>query len=144
MRKLVLLSMMGLGIFTGSAQTKIRLITLDPGHFHAALVQKSGYPDIDTTVHVYAPEGQEVRAHLALIDKYNTRSEQPTHWKEVLYTGPDFLSRMFSEKAGNVVVLAGNNQHKIDYIEQSINSGFNVFADKPMIIEARDLVRLEH
>lgn len=129
---------------TGTGQTTIRLITLDPGHFHAALVQKSGYPDIDTTVHVYAPEGQEVRAHLALIDKYNTRSVQPTHWNEVVYAGADFLSRMFSEKAGNVVVLAGNNKHKIDYIEQSVNAGFNVFADKPMIIEGRDLSRLEH
>lgn len=131
------------GTLTGRTQTPIRLITLDPGHFHAALVQKSGYPDIDTTVHVYAPEGQELRAHLALIDEYNTRSEQPTHWNEVVYTGPDFLSRMLREKAGNVVVLAGNNKNKIDYIEQSVNAGFNVFADKPMIIEARDLSRLE-
>ena len=130
-----------IGVLESRAQ--IRLITLDPGHFHAALVQKSGYPDIDATVHVYAPEGQELKAHLALIDKYNTRSEDPTHWKEVVYTGPDFLSRMFHERAGNVVVLAGNNQRKIDYIEQAVDSGFNVFSDKPMVIEARDLPRLE-
>src|ERR1700749_2407791 len=144
MRNLLFTMAIMVAAFKGTGQTTIRLITLDPGHFHAALVQKSGYPDIDTTVHVYAPEGQELRAHLALIDKYNTRSEQPTHWNEVVYTGPDFLSRMFSEKAGNVVVLAGNNLHKLDYIEQSVNAGFNVFADKPMIIEARDLPRLEH
>jgi len=125
------------------SRAQIRLITLDPGHFHAALVQKSGYPDIDTTVHVYAPVGQELSAHLALIDKYNSRSGEPTHWKEVIYTGTDFLSRMFREKAGNVIVLAGNNKRKIDYIEQSVDSGFNVFSDKPMIIEARDLLRLE-
>jgi predicted dehydrogenase len=121
----------------------IRLITLDPGHFHAALVQKSGYPGIDTTVHVYAPEGQELRAHLALIDKYNSRGDDPTHWKEVVYAGTDFLSRMFRERAGNVVVLAGNNKRKIDYIEQSVDSGFNVLSDKPMVIEGRDLPRLE-
>jgi len=144
MRNLLISVPMLIGTLTGRGQKTIRLVTLDPGHFHAALVQKSGYPDIDTTVHVYAPEGQELRAHLALIDKYNTRSEQPTHWHEVVYTGPDFLSRMFREKAGNVVVLAGNNKNKIDYIEQSVNAGFNVFADKPMIIEARDLSRLEH
>ncbi len=143
MRNLLFTIAMLTGTFTGMTQTAIRLITLDPGHFHAALVQKSGYPEIDTTVHVYAPEGQELRAHLALIDKYNTRSEQPTHWNEVVYTGPDFLSRMLREKAGNVVVLAGNNKNKIAYIEQSVNAGFNVFADKPMIIEARDLSRLE-
>jgi len=130
-----------IGVLESRAQ--IRLITLDPGHFHAALVQKSGYPDLDPTVHVYAPEGQELKAHLALIDKYNTRSEDPTHWKEVVYTGPDFLSRMFQERAGNVIVLAGNNRRKIDYIEQAVDSGFNVFSDKPMVIEARDLPRLE-
>jgi hypothetical protein len=28
----------------------IRLVTLDPGHFHAALVQKSMYPTVDSTV----------------------------------------------------------------------------------------------
>jgi len=137
---LVMIGMIGSSM-KGGAQ--IRLITLDPGHFHAALVQKSGYPDIDSTVHVYAPEGKELRAHLALIDKYNSRSDEPTHWKEVVYTGTDFLSRMFSEKAGNVVVLAGNNKRKIDYIMQSVDSGFNVLSDKPMIIEARDLPRLE-
>ena len=129
------------GVIRSSAQ--IRLITLDPGHFHAALVQKSGYPDIDTTVHVYAPEGQELRAHLALIDKYNSRSDEPTHWKEVIYAGTDFLTRMFHERAGNVVVLAGNNKRKIDYIVQAVDSGFNVFSDKPMVIEGRDLPRLE-
>lgn len=137
---LVMMAMMSIEC---SAQDQIILITLDPGHFHAALVQKSGYPDIDTTVHVYAPEGQELKAHLALIDKYNTRSQEPTHWKEVVYTGTDFLSRMFSERAGNVVVLAGNNKRKIDYIEQAVDSGFNVFSDKPMVIGARDLPRLE-
>lgn len=30
----------------------VKLITLDPGHFHAALVQKSMYDEIDPTVYV--------------------------------------------------------------------------------------------
>src|ERR1700754_319036 len=114
----------------------IRLITLDPGHFHAALVQKSDYPEMDTVVHVYAPAGQEVEAHLGLVKSYNK-------WQEVVYTGPDFLERMFKERAGNVVVLAGNNKRKIGYIRASVDSGFNVFADKPMIIEPGDFSKLE-
>jgi predicted dehydrogenase len=114
----------------------IRLITLDPGHFHAALVQKSDYPEMDTVVHVYAPAGQEVEAHLGLVKSYNK-------WKEIVYTGPDFLEHMFKERAGNVVVLAGNNKRKIDYIKASVDSGFNVFADKPMIIEPGDFSKLE-
>ena len=40
----------------------VKLITLDPGHFHAALVQKVGYPGVDTTVDVYAPEGPELQS----------------------------------------------------------------------------------
>ena len=37
----------------------IHLVTLDPGHFHAALVQKSMYDSIAPTVYVYAPEGDD-------------------------------------------------------------------------------------
>ena len=74
-------------------------------------------------VHVYAPIGQELQAHMALIEKYNTRPDRPTKWKEVVYAGADYLSRMMREKAGNVVVLAGNNQKKIEYIRTAIDSG---------------------
>ena len=42
----------------------IKLITLDPGHFHAALVQKAMYENVDSVVHVFAPEGNDVREHL--------------------------------------------------------------------------------
>ena len=52
---------------------QISLVTLDPGHFHAALVQKSMYNGVDSTVHVYAPEGPELEAHQALVTQYNTR-----------------------------------------------------------------------
>ena len=114
---------------------KLQLITLDPGHFHAALVQKSMYADVDSVVHVYAPEGQEVKSHLSLVDSYNTRPENPTAWKEQVYTGQDYLEKMFAEKAGNVVVIAGNNKLKTDYISRSVESGLNVLADKPMAID---------
>ena len=115
--------------------TKLQLITLDPGHFHAALVQKSMYADVDSVVHVYAPEGQEVKSHLSLVDSYNTRTENPTTWKQLVYTGQDYLEKMFAEKAGNVVVIAGNNKLKTDYISRSVESGLNVLADKPMAID---------
>ncbi|MEP7258226.1 MAG: putative oxidoreductase C-terminal domain-containing protein, partial [Flavitalea sp.] len=116
----------------------IRLITLDPGHFHAALLQKYMYTGVDSIVHVYAPEGPELQAHLSLVKQYNTRAESPTSWKEEVHSGPDFLQKMFSEKAGNVVVIAGNNQKKTAYIKQAIDSGFNVLADKPMAINTAD------
>ena len=91
---------------------EIKLITLDPGHFHAALIQKSMYPQMSTTVHVYAPAGTDVDLHLARINGYNSRSQQPTQWDEKVYIGKDYLQRMLSEKKGNVVMLAGNNKLK--------------------------------
>jgi predicted dehydrogenase len=121
---------------------KLQLITLDPGHFHSALVQKSMYEDVDSVVHVYAPEGQEVKSHLSLIDSYNMRVENPTSWNEKVHVGPDYLDKMFAEKAGNVVVIAGNNKMKTDYISKSVESGLNVLADKPMAIDLEGFNKL--
>lgn len=118
-----------------SSEEKVKIITLDPGHFHSALVQKSMYDDVDSTVHVYAPDGDELKAHLSLVEQYNNDKENPTGWNTVIYTGDDFFSKMLEEKSGNVVMLAGNNQRKTDYIEKSIIGGFNVLADKPMAID---------
>ncbi|MET0536002.1 MAG: oxidoreductase, partial [Steroidobacter sp.] len=48
----------------------VRLLTLDPGHFHAALVQKYMYEGVDPTVHVYAPKGDDVLEHMKRIDGF--------------------------------------------------------------------------
>lgn len=123
---------------------KIKLITLDPGHFHSALVQKSMYADVDSVVHVYAPEGTDVQLHLDKIDSYNKRAEDPTKWKEEVYLGSDFMEKMLSEKKGNVVMLAGNNLKKTEYIKRSIDAGFNVYADKPMAIDSKSFEELKN
>src|ERR1017187_9796066 len=117
-----------------AATNEVRLIALDPGHFHAGLVQKFMYPQVSPVVHVYAPAGPDLAEYLKRIEGFNTRADQPTRWEERVYTGPDFLQHMLHEKAGNVVVLAGNNAHKIEYIYRSVSAGFNVLADKPMAI----------
>lgn len=122
---------------------KVRLLTVDPGHFHAALVQKTMYPQVSPEVRVYAPEGPDVQQHLNRIESYNTRTADPTAWNEVVYKGSDFFEKMLSENAGNVVVLSGNNRKKAEYITRSINSGLNVLADKPMIISPDDFAQLE-
>ncbi|MGO1816717.1 MAG: putative oxidoreductase C-terminal domain-containing protein, partial [Sphingobacterium sp.] len=110
----------------------ISLVTVAPGHFHAALVQKSMYNEVDSTVHVYAPEGPELEAHQALVTQYNTREIDPTDWNQVVYTGDDFFEKMIEERRGNVAVFAGNNGDKTDYILKAVEAGFNVLADKPM------------
>lgn len=119
------------------------LMTLDPGHFHSALVQKNMYPEVDSTAYVFAPEGDDVRMHLAKIDQYNHRSDDPTHWKEVVYTGPDFAEKMFSEKPGNVMIVAGNNKIKTNYILRAVQDSINVYADKPMAINGENYESLK-
>ncbi len=115
----------------------VQLVTLDPGHFHAALVQKTGYADVDSTVYVYAPEGTDLKLHLDRVKGFNTRPESPTNWNEQVYTGADFFEKMIAEKKGNVVVLSGNNNKKTEYILTSLKNQFNVLADKPMVIDSK-------
>lgn len=121
----------------------VSLITLNPGHFHAALVQKSMYEDVDSVVHVYAPQGPDLQLHLDKITAYKKRAENPTRWKEVVYTGDDFLEKMVQEKKGNVVVMAGNNKDKTDYIMKAVAAGFHVLADKPMAITQQNFEKLK-
>ncbi|GET33978.1 oxidoreductase [Prolixibacter bellariivorans] len=128
--------------FTGAAG-EVKLLVLDPGHFHAGLVQKRMYKQISPDVHVFAPEGSDVQAYLAQMEGYNSRPENPTTWNEIVYTGPDFLQKMLAEKPGNVVVLSGNNQAKTEYISQSVSAGLNVLADKPMVISPEKFPELE-
>lgn len=122
---------------------KITFVTVDPGHFHAALVQKSTYKEVDTTVYVYAPEGDDVDLHLKRIEAYNNRDEDATNWNSVVYKGDDFFEKMISEKKGDIVVLAGNNQKKTEYIKESVEAGLNVLADKPMAINSEDFELLK-
>jgi predicted dehydrogenase len=121
----------------------VNLLTVDPGHFHAALVQKKMYDQISPVVHLYAPEGPDYQQHLTRINSYNSRPSNATFWNEIVYTGPDFFEKMLSEKAGNVVVLSGNNRKKAEYITKSINAGLNVLADKPMIITPDEFPALQ-
>lgn len=121
--------------FTG-APGEVKLITLDPGHFHAALVQKNSYGQVADDVYVYAPTGADVEEHLKKVDAYNKRQESPTRWNEIVYTGPDFLEKMIAEKKGNVMVTAGNNGKKTDYIKRTLSAGIHVLADKPMAINS--------
>ena len=130
------------GTFMGE-KYQVKLITVDPGHFHAALVQKTMYPQVSPEVHVYAPPGTDYLQHIDRIKAYNARPLNPTNWNEIVYTGPDFFEKMLSDKSGNVVVLSGNNRKKTEYITKSINAGLNVLADKPMIISPEDFPALE-
>jgi predicted dehydrogenase len=121
----------------------IKLLTLNPGHFHAALVQKTMFNEVSNEVNIYAPDGPELAAYLKLINSYNTRANNPTNWQLNVYKGEDYLQKMLDEKKGNVLILAGNNQKKTTYIYEAIQAGLNVLADKPMSIHKEGFETLE-
>jgi predicted dehydrogenase len=113
----------------------MKLTILDPGHFHAALVQKNMVANVDGSVHVYAPAGPDLDDYLRKIESYNARAQNPTSWRVQTHAGADFLERFVADRSGDVVVLAGNNQRKIDYLTRAIAAGFHTLADKPMVID---------
>ena len=127
----------------GASAEPVRLITLDPGHFHAALVQKLMAAGVDPVVHVYAPAGPDLDRHLALIEGFNTRPEQPTRWQTQVHAGPDYLAEMLRDRPGNVVVISGNNAKKARYILECVKAGLNVLADKPMAITPEGFALIE-
>ncbi len=120
----------------------IRWVTLDPGHFHAALLHKQMWAGIAETVHVYAPLGPDLLAHLERIARFNSRAGNPTHWRLEIHAGPDSLERLLCERPGEVVVLSGRNRGKIDRINSLVQHGFQVLADKPWILETAELPKL--
>jgi predicted dehydrogenase len=128
---------------SGPHKGTIKLVILDPGHYHAALVQKSMYAQVDPVVHVYAPDGPDVQDYLKQIAQFNSREQDPTHWQQKIYLGGDFLERMLAEKTGDIVILSGNNRRKAEYIKASVDAGFNVFCDKPMCIDPQGFKLLE-
>ena len=144
--KLIYLLLIGFTILSCSSNEDnktVKLMTLDPGHFHAALIQKTSYKDIDSTVDVYAPEGPEVSTFLKSIDAYNNRDNNPTNWSINTHLGDNYLELMISEKPGNVMVVSGKNSKKIDYILAAVKAGLNVYADKPLVTNPDGLKKLE-
>ena len=121
----------------------VRLMTLDPGHFHAALIQKEMYPGVAPRVDVYAPLGFDLFEHLKRVDASNRRAEKPTRWETEIHAGPDSFARMLRERPGNVVIMSGRNRGKIDRVAASVHAGLHVLADKPWIMSAEELPKLE-
>ena len=147
MRKILTLSgilLMVAGCQRSAKHDPVVLVTLDPGHFHAALVQKTQFDDVARDVYVYAPDGPDVDAHLSRVQGYNTRPDQPTDWNEIVYRGDDFLDRMAIEAPGDVVIISGNNARKTEYIRRSLEAGFNVIGDKPMAINSTQFEELRN
>lgn len=121
----------------------VRLVTLAPGHFHAALIHKEMLPGVEPRAHVYAPLDADLLAHLDHIRRFNARPDRPTAWTVDVHAGPDFLDRFRTDEAGNTVVIAGRNKPKIDLILAAVRAGCHVLADKPWVIDPADLPKLD-
>src|SRR5437588_857658 len=108
----------------------VRFITVLPGHFHAALIQKEMVPGVDRTAHVYAPLDSDLLAHLGRVASFNARPERPTDWRLEVHAGPDYGERFLNERPGSVVVLAGRNRLKLGLMRAAADAGLHVLADK--------------
>ena len=121
----------------------MKLAILDPGHFHAALLQKTMYAGVDPDVRVYAPPGPDLDDYLRRVASYNARAQDPTRWQVTAYTGADYLDRFAAESRGAVAVIAGNSARKSAYVTRAVAAGCHTLADKPMIIAASAFPALE-
>jgi predicted dehydrogenase len=117
-------------------------MTLAPGHFHAALVQKQSLPGIHHRAHVYGPFDSETLSHVQRIHSFNARTKSPTNWDIDLRAGADYLDRFTREQPGNTVILSGRNRTKIDLMLLAVTNCLNVIADKPWIVEHDDFPKL--
>lgn len=130
-------------VFTGK-NGEVKLIVVDPGHFHASLLQKNRLPVLNDSVFVYALDSTGLISYLSAIDNYNNREVDPTSWFTTCYVGADYLDRMVNDNNGNVVILAGNNRDKTEKIQYAINAGLHVLSDKPMAINPDQFRNLEN
>ncbi len=113
-----------------------RFVVIDPGHFHAALVfKRASYEGISPLVGLYAPVSEDFNDHMARVIPFNNRPDDPASWKYHIELGPDYRDRLFSERLGDIAILSGKNNEKIDTIAACVDSGFNVLADKPWVID---------
>jgi predicted dehydrogenase len=132
-----------LAVSLTAADRDLRLVTVDPAHFHAAQLHTAPMSGISRDAWVYAPVGKDLAAHISFISNLKALSPKPDHWRYHIYSGDDFFERMLKEKPGDVVVLSGRNAKTIDYIAKSLDAGLHVLADKPWIIEADNFPKLE-
>lgn len=117
-----------------------RFVFLNPGHFHAALALREKSDRVDPKVVVYAPDGNELDAFVALVESFNSRTVRPTSWQIEHRKGD--VNDLISDGCADVAVLAGANNVKLSATAAIAKSGIHVFADKPWLTDSGQLVDL--
>ena len=119
------------------------LLILNPGHFHGALVLREAHPDLTDDIYVYAQEGPDLDRFMQMAESFNQRKQTPTAWRIHAYTGGDYLEKLIEEKKGDIVVIAGKNNTKMEHIDKLNRAGFSILADKPWVTSEAALPFLE-
>ena len=109
------------------------LLIFNPGHFHAALVLRKRHPLLADDIYVYSEPGPDLERFLEIVESFNNRQVNPTHWRITFYQGKDSLEKLMAEKKGDIVVLAGRNNTKMKTIDTLNRAGFAILADKPWV-----------
>ena len=109
------------------------LLILNPGHFHAALVLRERHPRLSDNIHVYSEPGPDLDRFLEIAESFNTREVNPTCWRINLHQGKDGLEKLIDEKKGDIAVLAGRNNTKMENIDALSRAGLAILADKPWV-----------
>jgi len=109
------------------------LLILNPGHFHAALVLREPHPSLSDDIYVYSEPGPDLDRFQEIAESFNNRQVNPTRWKLNIYRGKDGIEKLIHDKQGDIVVLAGRNNTKMENIDTLSRAGFAILADKPWV-----------
>ena len=109
------------------------LLILDPGHFHAALVLRERHPSLTDDIYIYSNPGSDLDRFIEIAESFNCRPVNPTSWILHVYRGEDCLQKLLAEKKGDIAILAGRNNTKMENIDTLNRAGFAILADKPWV-----------
>jgi predicted dehydrogenase len=109
------------------------LLILNPGHFHAALVLRERHPSLSDDIYIYSEPGPDLDRFLEIAESFNNRLVNPTRWKLNVYRGDDCLEKLIDERKGDIAVLAGRNNTKMENIDSLNRAGLAILADKPWV-----------
>ncbi len=128
---------------SAATDNKHTLVVVNPGHFHAGLTLRKRHPLLSDEVYVYAENGSDLHDFVQLVKSFNQRKEDPTSWELHVYRGPDYMDALLQQPPGDVAVVAGRNNSKLDTMQLLHRAGLHVLGDKTWVTNANHLEILE-
>ena len=121
----------------------IRIVTLDPGHFHAALPHRESYPDVDRRVHVYAPLGTTCRSHQAhrAVQHRAPTTPPPGGWR--CTPGPTSSSGSRRRRRATWWSSRAATGARSTTSRPRSAPGYHALVDKPWVLRSEDLPKLK-